>query len=216
MKRLFLLLFVLLLLRSPCRAQQDEVKTPPLFSSEDFASKDDAVVQRRLKPLERPRVGFRIEQAAHVGDSLWIVVRISIPHGAIRARECLHTTFLLHTDPRNADPGYLELNTIQLFDERIKHTSAVKQADGETVSKKFTPRSNRTMYLYYSSKFPYIEGLEGYLSVEVITRLTKKGYRYNYQNLALPFIWRTSPDAWKGADKVQDEDLLDHSPLPDR
>lgn len=215
MKRLSLLLFALLLLRPACRAQQqDGEEFPYLYSSEVSASEHDAVIQRRLKPLERPRVGFQIEQAAHVGDSLWVVIRIAIPHRAIRSRECLHTIFVLHTDMRAPAPVYLELNTLQLFDEKIEHSSVVKRTDPDAASQKLASRSNRMQYLYYSSKFPYDERLEGHLYIAVSTSLVKKGYFYKYQDLSLPFAWRTSPGAWAGADKVQEEDLLDHSPLP--
>ena len=141
MKRLAALLFVLLLpgpfRAAPRRATQAECvrsdvrKAPPAernpdarrertperaerYSSENWPTDDDAAVQRRLRPLHRPRVGFRIEQAAHAGDSLWIVVRIAVPHGAIRRGECFEASFLLHTDLRDPDAVGTELNRISL------------------------------------------------------------------------------------------------------
>ena len=185
MKRLAALLFVLLLpgpfRAAPRRATQAEYvrsdvrKAPPAernpdarrertperaerYSSENWPTDDDAAVQRRLRPLHRPRVGFRIEQAAHAGDSLWIIVRIAVPHGAIRRGECFEASFLLHTDLRDPDAVGTELNRISLCGGR----SAPQESptDGQGPAAEFETRRRQVRHLYYSCKLAFDPRLE--------------------------------------------------------
>lgn len=237
MKRLAALLFVLLLpgpfRAAPRRATQAECvrsdvrKAPPAernpdarrertperaerYSSENWPTDDDAAVQRRLRPLHRPRVGFRIEQAAHAGDSLWIVVRIAVPHGAIRRGECFEASFLLHTDLRDPDAVGTELNRISLCGGR----SAPQESsiDGQGPAAEFETRRRQVRHLYYSCKLAFDPRLEEHPFVGIVPSLAGRGCRFDYQELLLPFAWRTGPQEWKGAEGLQQQELLEHSP----
>lgn len=109
------LALLLLLLAPNGFSREPETVGPPVYSCETAPTENDELIQRKFKPLERPRIGFVLEHAAMHDDSLWVVVRITIPRGAIVRGECLQTDFRLET------PDVLKrLNGLQLFDEKIE------------------------------------------------------------------------------------------------
>lgn len=175
-------------------------------------------VMRRLKPLERARAGFRIEQALHVGDSMWVVIRIALPHGAIRRKELLETSFLLLSDLNrpNAQFALTELNRISLFDERIEGDGLVRKPDAdpeEATQQEFKLRKRRVVYLYYSCKIPYDPYFEEHPSIAVSSALIKGDLCFFYQDLALPFAWNNDPKEWKQAEALPQQALLDYNPV---
>ena len=162
------------------------------------------------KLADRPRVGFRIEQAAHAGDSLWIVVRIAVPHGAIRRGECFEASFLLHTDLRDPDAVGTELNRISLCGGRGAPQES--PTDGQGPAAEFETRRRQVRHLYYSCKLAFDPRLEEHPFVGIVPSLAGRGCRFDYQELLLPFAWRTGPQEWKGAEGLQQQELLEHSP----
>ena len=82
--------------------------TPPFVASEStWLYRDAEVVNRRLKPLERPQVRFDVEHAILHGDSVWVVVRATIPHRSIRRGECFKAISVLQ-----ASEGIMELGEL--------------------------------------------------------------------------------------------------------
>lgn len=202
-------LLLLALLAPGLQGRAQQAATPILYSGELRPSQDDAAIHRRFKPLERPRAGFRIEHAAYANDSLWVVVRITIPHRTIRRGENLEADFVLHTEE-----VMKELNTIQLYDEHLTGTAVVNPSppDGATQQLATSPRHIR--YLFYSSKFPYDDRLAERVWIDVSTSIRSKKYLYEYQTVTLPLQWSEGFSVWQGADAVREEDLLIHNPHP--
>ena len=86
-----LLITFVLLLTAGCASSRKSSGTGPAFvvSESTWLYHDAEVVNRRLKPLERPQVRFDVEHAILHGDSVWVVVRATIPHrSSTRAISC--------------------------------------------------------------------------------------------------------------------------------
>ena len=90
MKINHLIAFLFLLAATSCASTRKSTEiNPPFVASEStWLYRDAEVVTRRLKPLERPQVRFDVEHAILHGDSVWVVVRATIPHRSIRRGEC--------------------------------------------------------------------------------------------------------------------------------
>ena len=226
MKRLAALLFVLLLpgpfRAAPRRATQAECVRSDVRKAPPAERNPDARRERTPERAERyprktgrrttmppcsggsgpctARAGFRIEQAAHAGDSLWIVVRIAVPHGAIRRGECFEASFLLHTDLRDPDAVGTELNRISLCGGR----SAPQESptDGQGPAAEFETRRRQVRHLYYSCKLAFDPRLEEHPFVGIVPSLAGRGCRFDYQELLLPFAWRTGPQGVEGRRRV--------------
>ena len=89
MKINHLIVFLLLLAATSCAStrRSTEINPPFVASESTWLYRDAEVVNRRLKPLERPQVRFDVEHAILHGDSVWVVVRATIPHRSIRREE---------------------------------------------------------------------------------------------------------------------------------
>ena len=68
---------ILLLAATGCAStrKSKEINPPFVASESTWLYRDAEVVNRRLKPLERPQVRFEVEHAILHGDSVWVVVR---------------------------------------------------------------------------------------------------------------------------------------------
>ena len=86
MKINHLIVFLLLLAATSCASARKSAESDPTFaaSESNWLYRDAEVVNRRLKPLERPQVRFEVEHAIRHADSVWVVVRATIPHRSIR------------------------------------------------------------------------------------------------------------------------------------
>ena len=106
MKINHLIAFLFLLAATSCASTRKSTEiNPPFVASEStWLYRDAEVVTRRLKPLERPQVRFDVEHAILHGDSVWVVVRATIPHRSIRRGECFKAISVLQ-----ASEGIMEL-----------------------------------------------------------------------------------------------------------
>ena len=88
------IVFLFLLAATSCASTRKSTEiNPPFVASEStWLYRDAEVVNRRLKPLERPQVRFEVEHAILHGDSVWVVARATIPHRSIRRGECFRAT----------------------------------------------------------------------------------------------------------------------------
>ena len=119
-------------------------------------------------------------------------------------------SFLLHTDLRDPDAVGTELNRISLCGGR----SAPQESptDGQGPAAEFETRRRQVRHLYYSCKLAFDPRLEEHPFVGIVPSLAGRGCRFDYQELLLPFAWRTGPQEWKGAEGLQQQELLEHSP----
>lgn len=83
-----LVAFILLLAATGCASTRKSAELDPTFvaSESTWLYRDAEVVNRRLKPLERPQVRFEVEHAIRHADSVWVVARVTVPHRSIRQR----------------------------------------------------------------------------------------------------------------------------------
>ena len=90
------IVFLFLLAATGCASTRKSAEIAPTFvaSESTWLYRDAEVVNRRLKPLERPQVRFDVEHAILHGDSVWVVVRATIPHRSIRRGECFSVILL--------------------------------------------------------------------------------------------------------------------------
>ena len=99
MKIRHLIASVLLLAASGCATSRRLAEIEPTFAATEstwlHGSEDADVVNRRLKPIERPQVRFEVERAVWHVDSAWVVVRVTIPHRSIRRSECFKAMSVL-------------------------------------------------------------------------------------------------------------------------
>ena len=97
MKIRHLIAFILLLAATSCASTRKSAEIDPTFVASESAwlYRDAEVVHRRLKPLERPQVRFEVEHAIRHADSVWVVVRVTIPHRSIRRSECFKAMSVL-------------------------------------------------------------------------------------------------------------------------
>lgn len=97
MKIRHLIAFILLLAATSCASTRKSAEIDPTFvaSESTWLYRDAEVVHRRLKPLERPQVRFEVEHAIRHADSVWVVVRVTIPHRSIRRGECFKAMSVL-------------------------------------------------------------------------------------------------------------------------
>ena len=91
MKIKHLIAFILLLAATSCAGTRKSAELDPTFAASEstWLYRDAEVVNRRLKPLERPQVRFEVEHAIRHADSVWVVARVTVPHQmCIRDRNC--------------------------------------------------------------------------------------------------------------------------------
>ena len=82
MKIKHLIAFILLLAATSCAGTRKSAELDPTFAASEstWLYRDAEVVNRRLKPLERPQVRFEVEHAIRHADSVWVVARVTVPH----------------------------------------------------------------------------------------------------------------------------------------
>lgn len=111
MKIKHLIAFILLLAATSCAGTRKSAELDPTFAASEstWLYRDAEVVNRRLKPLERPQVRFEVEHAIRHADSVWVVARVTVPHRSIRRGECFKAMSVLQ-----APEGIMELGELSL------------------------------------------------------------------------------------------------------
>lgn len=142
MKINHLIAFLFLLAATGCASTRKSAEIAPTFvaSESTWLYRDAEVVNRRLKPLERPQVRFDVEHAILHGDSVWVVVRATIPHRSIRRGECFKAISVLQ-----ASEGIMELGELSLDSG---HFMPDEEGDVDV-----TTRPGRMQNLYLSWRF---------------------------------------------------------------
>jgi len=139
----------LLLAASGCATSRRLAEIEPTFAATEstwlHGSEDADVVNRRLKPIERPQVRFEVERAVWHVDSAWVVVRVTIPHRSIRRSECFKAMSVLQVPE-----GIMELGELTLDSG---HFTPDKEDEGVDVA----TRPGRMQNLYLSWRFAWDE-----------------------------------------------------------
>ena len=165
--------------------------------------RDAEVVNRRLKPLERPQVRFDVEHAILHGDSVWVVVRATIPHRSIRRGECFKAISVLQ-----ASEGIMELGELSLDSGHF-----MPDEDGDVA---VTTRPGRMQNLYLSWRFAWDERMRMNTFIAVFASLTDGRHLFQYLPLMLPLFWIDDTEDefyWPRSAEIPEEALLDHSPF---
>ena len=79
-----LVAFILLLAATSCAGTRKSAELDPTFAASEstWLYRDAEVVNRRLKPLERPQVRFEVEHAIRHADSVWVATYITGCHAS--------------------------------------------------------------------------------------------------------------------------------------
>ena len=196
---------VLLLAATGCAStrKSTEVNPPFVASESTWLYRDAEVVNRRLKPLERPQVRFDVEHAILHGDSVWVVVRATIPHRSIRRGECFKAISILQ-----ASEGIMELGELSLDSG---HFMPDEEGDVDV-----TTRPGRMQNLYLSWRFAWDERMRMNTFIVVFASLTDGRHLFQYQPLILPLFWSDDTENgffWPQSAGIPEEALLDRSPF---
>ena len=196
---------VLLLAATGCASTRKSAELDPRFvaSESTWLYRDAEVVNRRLKPLERPQVRFEVEHAILHGDSVWVVVRVTIPHRSIRRGECFKGMIVLQ-----ASEGIMELGELTLDSG---HFTSDKEEGVDVAT-----RSGRMQNLYLSWRFAWDERMRMNTFIVVFASLTDGRHLFQYLPLMLPLFWIDDTEDefyWPRSAEIPEEALLDHSPF---
>ena len=196
---------VLLLAATGCASTRKSAEiNPPFVASEStWLYRDAEVVNRRLKPLERPQVRFEAEHAILHGDSVWVVVRATIPHRSIRRGECFKGMSVLQ-----ASEGIMELGELTLDSG---HFTSDKEEGVDVAT-----RSGRMQNLYLSWRFAWDDRMRMNAFIAVFPSLTDGRHLFQYLPLMLPLFWIDDTEDefyWPRSAGIPEEALLDHSPF---
>lgn len=196
---------VLLLAATGCASTRKSAELDPRFvaSESTWLYRDAEVVNRRLKPLERPQVRFEVEHAILHGDSVWVVVRVTIPHRSIRRGECFKGMSVLQ-----ASEGIMELGELTLDSG---HFTSDKEEGVDVAT-----RPGRMQNLYLSWRFAWDERMRMNTFIVVFASLTDGRHLFQYLPLMLPLFWIDDTEDefyWPRSAEIPEEALLDHSPF---
>lgn len=199
------IVFLLLLAATSCASTRKSTEiNPPFVASEStWLYRDAEVVNRRLKPLERPQVRFEVEHAIRHADSVWVVVRATIPHRSIRRRECFKATCVLQ-----APEGFMELGELSLDSGHF----TPDEEEGVAVA----TRPGRMQNLYLSWRFVWDERMRMNTFIVVFASLTDGRHLFEYLPLMLPLFWIDDTEDefyWPRSAGIPEEALLDRSPF---
>ena len=184
-----LVAFILLLAATGCASTRKSAELDPTFvaSESTWLYRDAEVVNRRLKPLERPQVRFDVEHAILHGDSVWVVVRATIPHRSIRRMEL----------------GELSLDSGHFLPDE----------EGDVA---VATRPGRMQNLYLSWRFVWDERMRMNTFIVVFASLTDGRHLFEYLPLMLPLFWIDDTEDefyWPRSAGIPEEALLDRSPF---
>ena len=196
---------ILLLAATGCASTRKSAEIVPTFvaSESTWLYRDAEVVNRRLKPLERPQVRFEVEHAIRHADSVWAVVHVTVPHRSIRRGECFKATCVLQ-----APEGLMELGELSL-------DSGHFLPDGEGDVDVAT-RPGRMQNLYLSWRFAWDERMRMNTFIVVFASLTDGRHLFEYLPLMLPLFWNDDTEDefyWPRSTGIPEEALLDRSPF---
>ena len=199
-----LITFVLLLSAGSASSRKSSGTGPAFVVSEStWLYRDAEVVTRRLKPLERPQVRFDVEHAILHGDSVWVVVRATIPHRSIRRGECFKAISVLQ-----ASEGIMELGELSLDSGHF-----LPDEDGDVA---VATRPGRMQNLYLSWRFAWDERMRMNTFIVVFASLTDGRHLFEYLPLMLPLFWIDDTERelfWPQSAGIPEEALLDRSPF---
>ena len=208
MKIRHLIASVLLLAASGCATSRRLAEIEPTFAATEstwlHGSEDADVVNRRLKPIERPQVRFEVERAVWHVDSAWVVVRVTIPHRSIRRSECFKAMSVLQVPE-----GIMELGELTLDSG---HFTPDKEDEGVDVA----TRPGRMQNLYLSWRFAWDERMRTNAFIAVFPSLTDGRHLFRYLPLMLPIFWCDDSKQeffWPQSDGIPEETLLECSPF---
>lgn len=170
MKIRHLIAFILLLAATSCASTRKSAEIDPTFVASESAwlYRDAEVVHRRLKPLERPQVRFEVEHAIRHADSVWVVVRVTIPHRSIRRGECFKAMSVLQ-----APEGFMELGELSLDSG---HFLPDEEGDVDVAT-----RRGRMKHLYLSWRFAWDECMRMNTFIALFASLTDGRHLFEYQ-----------------------------------
>lgn len=199
------LIAFMLLLAAGCASSRKTAKLEPTFvaSESTWLYRDADIVNRRLKPLERPQVRFEVERAIRHVDSVWVIVRVTIPHRSILRNECFKATSVLQ-----APEGIMELGELTLDSGGF----TPDQEEGVDVA----TRPGRLQNLYLSWRFAWDERMRMNTFIAVFPSLTDGRHMFQYLPLMLPLFWTDDSDReffWPQSAGIPEEALLDRSPF---
>ena len=146
-------------------------------------------------PSETPRTS--------AGDSVWVVVRATIPHRSIRRGECFKAISILQ-----ASEGIMELGELSLDSG---HFMPDEEGDVDV-----TTRPGRMQNLYLSWRFAWDERMRMNTFIVVFASLTDGRHLFQYLPLMLPLFWIDDTEDefyWPRSAEIPEEALLDHSPF---
>lgn len=178
MKRHLLPLLLTVLAAAGCTAPRHAASEPAITAESAWpdGNGSEGRALRRLRPLERPQVRFEVERAIRHADSAWVVVRIGIPHGSIRRRECFAAQFVLYTPE-----GIMEIGEVTL------DTGGFTADNGQGTE--LATRRGQLRRLYLSTRFAWDERMGTGSGITVFTRLTDGRTLFHYLPLTLPLLW---------------------------
>lgn len=196
---------ILLLAATGCASTRKSAEIVPTFvaSESTWLYRDAEVVNRRLKPLERPQVRFEVEHAIRHADSVWAVVRVTVPHRSIRRGECFKATCVLQ-----APEGLMELGELSLDSG---HFLPDGEGDVDVVT-----RPGRMQNLYLSWRFAWDERMRMNTFIVVFASLTDGRHLFEYLPLMLPLFWNDDTEDefyWPRSAGIPEGALLDRSPF---
>ena len=205
MKINHLIAFLFLLAATSCASTRKSTEiNPPFVASEStWLYRDAEVVNRRLKPLERPQVRFEVEHAIRHADSVWVVARVTVPHRSIRRGECFKATCVLQ-----APEGIMELGELSLDSG---HFTPDEEEGVDVVT-----RPGRMQNLYLSWRFAWDERMRMNSFIVVFASLTDGRHLFQYLPLMLPLFWCDDTEDeffWPQSAGIPAEALLEHSPF---
>lgn len=208
MKIRHLIAFILLLAATSCASTRKSAEIDPTFVASESAwlYRDAEVVHRRLKPLERPQVRFEVEHAIRHADSVWVVVRVTIPHRSIRRGECFKATSVLQ-----APEGFMELGELSLDSG---HFLPDEEGDVDVAT-----RRGRMRHLYLSWRFAWDECMGTNTFIALFASLTDGRHLFEYQPLMLPLFWSDDTEDeffWPRSAGIPASTLLERSPFENR
>lgn len=205
MKIKYLIAFILLLAATSCAGTRKSAELDPTFAASEstWLYRDAEVVNRRLKPLERPQVRFEVEHAIRHADSVWVVARVTVPHRSIRRGECFKAMSVLQ-----APEGIMELGELSLDSG---HFMPDEEGDVDV-----TTRPGRMQNLYLSWRFAWDERMRMNTFIVVFASLTDGRHLFQYLPLMLPLFWIDDTERelfWPQSAGIPEEALLDRSPF---
>lgn len=206
MKANQLIILMILLTLTGCSVSKS-VSTKPIAVSTETTflngSRNESIVNRHLKPLERPQVRFEIERAIWHADSAWVVMRVAIPHRSILRKECFMAQITLQVPDGIMELGELTLDSGNFVPDNNKGVE-------------INSRPKRISCLYLSWRFAWDDRMKTHADMTVFTRLTDGRHLFLYQPLTLPLFWcddREENLFWPKSTGIPEEALLERSPF---